>query len=361
VGAQAAEVGHSEARERHLAVQGLVPRDLVGGVHASVGVVRVNHLEAGLLQALKHVLGGGEGGQAVADLDSLLDADVVLVVGVVLVGDDPLVSGEQGALLQHARDTAEGHHAVGGVAGGLDLVGGVEVLSGPGELLEVSLDQLALVAQAVGLVVFISDFNLVVVNGDALNGSTREHGNVAHGAANTASNVKHLHSGLEAEATGQVILSALDTLHEGLVVEARAEVETLSPAPLVEISHQVVEVVDHVSVLGLADLDRLDGGDGTGLVAGTSEHVLVVSDGFTELTLLQGVITVVQDLHTTTKLTVVIIAISVHRSRAEDKETGSQSGNGGGANQHRVLLGILGGLLHNLLHLLGINHLGHFT
>lgn len=45
---QPAHVGHAEPRHRHLAVEGVVPGDLVGGMHVLVRIVVRLHFEAGL-------------------------------------------------------------------------------------------------------------------------------------------------------------------------------------------------------------------------------------------------------------------------------------------------------------------------
>ena len=135
---QSAYVGHAEAGHGHLAVQRVVPGDLVGRVHILVGIVVVLHLEARLLQALHDVLRSGQSGQTVAHLDALLDAHVVLVVGVVLLRYHPVVAGEATAWLQHSGDLCEGDDPVRRVASGLNLVGGVEVFVGPRKGLEIT-------------------------------------------------------------------------------------------------------------------------------------------------------------------------------------------------------------------------------
>mmetsp|Transcript_237 Transcript_237/g.477 ORF Transcript_237/g.477 Transcript_237/m.477 type:complete len:315 (-) Transcript_237:101-1045(-) len=313
-------------------------------MYAPVGVVRGQHLEARSLQVLVNHVPGNQRGQPVAHLDALLDPHVVLVGRVVLGQNHPLVAGEERALLEHAVDAAEGLYAVGGVAGGLDLVRGVEVLVRPGQGLEVSLGELAEVREAVVLVILVADVHLVLVDGDALHGGARERRDVAHRPAHAAAHVQHLHARHQTEAGGEVVLCALEGLHEGLVLPAGAEVEALPPAPLVEVRYQVVEMVDHVGVLSLAHLDRLLGGDGARRVARARKHALVVLDRGLELLTLNGVVRVVQELRDG-DAALVVVSVSRHGGLAHNEHRGGQRDDRGDTHGQGVLLRELGGLL----------------
>lgn len=68
VGDQATNVSHAEARERHLSVERVIPRDLVGCVHALVSVVTILHFEARLLQTVNNMLRSGQSWQSITDL-----------------------------------------------------------------------------------------------------------------------------------------------------------------------------------------------------------------------------------------------------------------------------------------------------
>mmetsp|Transcript_34590 Transcript_34590/g.50555 ORF Transcript_34590/g.50555 Transcript_34590/m.50555 type:complete len:334 (+) Transcript_34590:614-1615(+) len=251
VGGDPAQAGHPEALERVGAVQRGVPGDLVGRVLAAVGVVVLQHLEAGLLEGLHHLLGRGQRGQPVAHLDALLDLHVPRVTRVVVVAHHPLVAREPAALLEHAGHLGEGLHLVRGVASGLDGVGHVKVPRIPGQLLEVALVQVANVVQTHLLVVLVPHVYLVLVDCYAFNRGLRENGHVSHGTAHATPNIKSLHSWFHPQPRAQMVFCPLNGLHEFLIPPARPKVERLPPAPLIEISYQVVEAVHHLLVLSL--------------------------------------------------------------------------------------------------------------
>lgn len=348
---QTANVGHAETRKGVRAAQGSIPWDFVGGMLVAVQVEVINNFEARVLERLDDLVRGDQGGKTVADLNTFLDADVILVVGVVAVQHHPLKDAEKTALLQDLVHAREALNAVRGVAGSFDGVSNIEVLSREllVELLEITLVNLAKVIQAVGNVVLGTNAHLVLVDGNTFDVSTGEDGDVAHRAADTASNVQGTHTVLETKTKSEVVLGSLDGFQEGLVVPARTEVEALAPAPFVEVSHQVVKVVNHGRIASAADVDGLLVGDSTHVLASTSEHVLVVVNGSRELVTLQRVIRVVQDSHTTAQLVVEVLAISLQLSLAEDPQASQQGGGSGDTDSNRVLLHELGGLGHDLV------------
>mmetsp|Transcript_120850 Transcript_120850/g.347154 ORF Transcript_120850/g.347154 Transcript_120850/m.347154 type:complete len:339 (+) Transcript_120850:370-1386(+) len=215
-------------------------------LHAIPGV---EDLEACVLQGLGADRGVHEVGQAVAHLDVALDAAVVLVLRVVLVGEAPLVASEDGAGLQHAQDLPVDFGAVGRVAGGLDGVHRVERGVGEGQLHEVRLDELHLAADALLHGDGVAAVHLELVDGHCLDLGAGEACDVPRRAADAAAAVQHGGAFADAEAAGEVVLVAEDGLLETLALAPVREVEARAPAPLVELRRQVVVGVDEVGVI----------------------------------------------------------------------------------------------------------------
>mmetsp|Transcript_41931 Transcript_41931/g.131056 ORF Transcript_41931/g.131056 Transcript_41931/m.131056 type:complete len:330 (-) Transcript_41931:365-1354(-) len=230
-------------RERH-----------VPGLPASLGAVdgavaRLQHLEACVLEGLGADGGVHEVGQAVADLDVPLDLPVVGRGGVVAVRQAPLVAREDGSGLEHAEDLAVDLRAVGCVARGLDRVDAVEGRVREGQLHEVSLDKLHLAAHALAGGNGVASVHLELVDGDCLDLSASEAGDVPRRPADPAAAVQDLGALADAQAAGEVVLVPEDGLAEGLPGAAVREVEARAPAPLVELRRQVVIGVHQSSIL----------------------------------------------------------------------------------------------------------------
>ena len=77
-------------------------------------------------------------GNCKTHLNAFFNADVILVGGIVLVSDDPVVTSEFAALLEYTSHLCEGDYSVGRVASGFDLIGAFEVIVRPRKLLEVT-------------------------------------------------------------------------------------------------------------------------------------------------------------------------------------------------------------------------------
>jgi hypothetical protein len=93
--------------------------------------------------------------------------------------------------------------------------------------------------------------NLVVVVVQASNMSTGELGDLTGGTTHTATDIKNLHSLLDTNLVGKVVLMAGNGLVEGLTLGKSAEVEGLAPSVFVEIGSKVVVAARFKSVLGL--------------------------------------------------------------------------------------------------------------
>lgn len=105
---------------------------------------------------------------------------------------------------------------------------------------EVSLDEIELLRQALLRSVVSSSIDLIVVvvqTGDVAAGELCD---FARRSANTTSDVKHLHTLLDSDLVGKVVLMTGNRLIKGLAVGEAAEVEGLAPAILVQIGRQVV-------------------------------------------------------------------------------------------------------------------------
>lgn len=98
------------------------------------------------------------------------------------------------------------------------------------------------------------DLVIVVVQaGDVCAG---ELGDLSCWSTNTATNIENLHSVLDADLVGEVVLMASDSLEEWLVGGEAAEVEGLAPTVLVKVGTQVVVMLGKSGVLSLSCLIR---------------------------------------------------------------------------------------------------------
>lgn len=105
---------------------------------------------------------------------------------------------------------------------------------------EISLDELQLVGQTLLESIVSGTVDLVVVVVETSNVSTSELGDLAGRAADTTTNIEHLHVLLDAHAVSQVVLMSGNGLVKRLAIGKAAEVERLSPAILVQIGRKVV-------------------------------------------------------------------------------------------------------------------------
>jgi len=85
-------------------------------------VTLFNNLESSALERLQNVLGRRDVGQTVTLLNSFLDGTVLLVRGIVLIGQAPFVASENTSGLENSQDLGVALLFVGCVGGGLDLV-----------------------------------------------------------------------------------------------------------------------------------------------------------------------------------------------------------------------------------------------
>jgi len=225
VGDKTADVGHAEARWREGSVEWFIPSDFVLGMHVGVGIEVIQDFETSLLQAVDDVLRSGKGWQTVTYFNTFLDADVILVLRIVLLRDHPIVAGEKSSRLQDTVNSLEGDDAIRRVASCLNFKCDIEGFVFPRQFLEVSLVRLAQVRQTIVGVIFVSNFDLVVVDGDTIDLASGKDSHVSHWATNTTSDVKSSHAVLHAQTQGQVVLCTLDGFQESFVMESWAEVE----------------------------------------------------------------------------------------------------------------------------------------
>mmetsp|Transcript_13997 Transcript_13997/g.32055 ORF Transcript_13997/g.32055 Transcript_13997/m.32055 type:complete len:390 (+) Transcript_13997:168-1337(+) len=202
------------------------------------------HLEANLLRSLLNLRVRAHVRQSIAVIDALDDLDMTLVVLVEHRRRHPLVRREVASRLEHAVSLLV--HILDGwrVARSLDGVAAVEAVVLERHLEEVALDHLALLVESRALVVAAAALHLVVVDGDARDVSPAMSGNDAHRATDAAPNVERLHALLEPSAVGDVVLVHLLRRLVRLALHRRAEMEALSPSPLVDVRDKVVEGVD---------------------------------------------------------------------------------------------------------------------
>jgi hypothetical protein len=118
---------------------------------------------------------------------------------------------------------------------------------------EVALDEFQLVGQTLLESVVGGTLDLVIVVVQTGNVSTGELGNLAGRAADTTTNVEDLHSLLDADAVGKIVLVTGNGLAERFAVGEAAEVERLAPAVFVQIGGEVVIARYQ---LALVDMDR---------------------------------------------------------------------------------------------------------
>mmetsp|Transcript_15439 Transcript_15439/g.24374 ORF Transcript_15439/g.24374 Transcript_15439/m.24374 type:complete len:478 (-) Transcript_15439:198-1631(-) len=217
-------------------------------------VARLQQLKAHLLKRLVHLPGGDHVRQPVPFLNGLLDLAVLLVLGIVLVCEAPLVAGEHAPGLQHPHDLPIHLQPVGGVARGLDGVRAVEALVREGHLHEVALHRPHPLLQPLRPVEGVAALHLVLVEGDPGDVRSSELGDVAVGAPDAATAVQQLIPGLGAQAAGEVVLVPADGLSEGLERPAVGKVETRAPAPLIKQRGQLVVGVDQGCVVAVSGL-----------------------------------------------------------------------------------------------------------
>ena len=113
---------------------------------------------------------------------------------------------------------------------------------------EVTLDKVELVRKALLGGIMRRTFDLIVVVVQAGDMASGELGDLTGGATNTAPDVEHPHTLLDANRVREVVLVAGNGLVERLAVGEAAEVEGLAPSILVEVGREVVVATGSVSV-----------------------------------------------------------------------------------------------------------------
>lgn len=216
-------------RLTHRSLERVVPLDLVIGRTHVLGMFNG---EAHVLERLQTVLDGHHLGNAVADLETPNDPQMLWVGGVVLVGHDPLIAAKDAAGFEDPVSLAIDTLETRGVDGGLDRVAGVEsgLVKGHGH--EVALDKVGLGVQPGGDGVALGAADLVVVVIEACDMGAREVANLAGGAADAAANVEDAVGGLDVQVGSEIVLVAGDGLLEGLPGSESAEMEGGSPGIL---------------------------------------------------------------------------------------------------------------------------------
>mmetsp|Transcript_77223 Transcript_77223/g.165550 ORF Transcript_77223/g.165550 Transcript_77223/m.165550 type:complete len:200 (-) Transcript_77223:218-817(-) len=173
-------------------------------------------------------------------------------LGIVFVGQAPLIADEHGSGFENAQDLAVDLQAVRCVACGLDGIGAIEVGVGEGQLHEVGLNQLHLIADALPEGNDVTTVNLEVIDGDGLYLRACEARDVARRPADATTTIKEEVVFVNAETPGQVILMAEDGLAEALTLTPVGEVEARTPTPLIELRRQVVVGVDKLRIIRAA-------------------------------------------------------------------------------------------------------------
>ncbi len=227
-------------------------------IRAVSQILVVQHLKARVLDGVESLLDLAHVGNAITLLDSEADLTVVKVVVVVIISHEPLVDTKDTTGLEHTEDFAIDALEGGGMDGGLDGIDSIEAVVGKGHLHKVTLDKVELLGQTLLGSVVGGAVNLVIIVVQAGDMAAGELGNLAGRAADTAANIEHSHTLLDANAVGEVVLVTGNGLVEWLAGRKAAEVERLAPAVLVEVGRKVVVAIEglawFVSTVGAAHL-----------------------------------------------------------------------------------------------------------
>jgi len=105
---------------------------------------------------------------------------------------------------------------------------------------EVTLDERELFGKAFFLGIPRGTLDLIIVVVQANNIRSGKFDNLSSGSANTTSNIKYLHSFLDAHDVGEVVLMSGDGLSEWLTIGKATKMERATPAVLVQIGGKIV-------------------------------------------------------------------------------------------------------------------------
>mmetsp|Transcript_34 Transcript_34/g.74 ORF Transcript_34/g.74 Transcript_34/m.74 type:complete len:308 (+) Transcript_34:249-1172(+) len=280
--ANTTKTSHTETFQRQGSFQCLVPGNLMFRMHIFIGIVCIKDFKSCIFKCLNNLLGCYQGGKSISNLNSLLDTNVLFVVGIITtIGKyNPFISGKVSTLFQAFIDPTETSFAIRTMASGLNLIGNIksiwlEVLW---NFLKITLYNSARLSQSLQCIVFVTNANLIIINSYSGDISSSKSSNVPHRSSYTTSNIEYLLRGIQSSSKGQVILGAMNRLAESFTFETWSKVKRLSPAPLIKISHKIIKRVHHGFILLLSQVNALLGRCGSNVLSGTTKEFFIALD-----------------------------------------------------------------------------------
>mmetsp|Transcript_1182 Transcript_1182/g.2645 ORF Transcript_1182/g.2645 Transcript_1182/m.2645 type:complete len:400 (-) Transcript_1182:18-1217(-) len=223
--------------------------DLEAGV-PRVGVGRLAQVDlllqdqAGLLRGLAMGFCRPERRHAGGDGDLVDVVLLLLVVGVVLVGDEDLVGGQFAALLQAPRELAVGGVEVGGVLQRVDAEDLVEGIALKRHLVVVALHHLALSGQPRFRDALGATLDLLVGHGEACDVGSRDLRNLAPNLSEAAAELENLLPLLGVQGLGHDVVELVVALLSGQAMGHGDEVPEWSTGHGDDVGHDLVVVAD---------------------------------------------------------------------------------------------------------------------
>jgi hypothetical protein len=246
----------SDVLEVPASLQSGVPRLAVdSGISGKIKVF--NNFESSISESLDNFTVVDEVGKRVTFFDVSLDLLVVGIGGVVLVSCGPFIASKHSSRLKNLVDLLKDLDTLRSMASSFNRIGRIKRSFGILEVHKVALLSLTEVIQVGLLIALISSLDLVIIVIDSNHLSSRESSNTSHRSSNTTAKVNAFHTRLETKLESEPMLMSGDRSMEVLTLEGWGKVEALSPSVLVKVCDEVVVVVDHQRILGLALVNLL--------------------------------------------------------------------------------------------------------
>mmetsp|Transcript_5092 Transcript_5092/g.7756 ORF Transcript_5092/g.7756 Transcript_5092/m.7756 type:complete len:201 (-) Transcript_5092:327-929(-) len=185
----------------------------------------------------------------------------------------PLITHEQTALLEAVINSRETNLPIRTVASRLNCISSIKgsSLELLWKFLKVSLNQAALLINALLSAILIADFNLVLVNCNTGDVGASKLLNIAQGTTNTTSNIKYFRSWCDIAPQCKIMFSTVDRFLECFTLQAGCKMKGLSPSPFIKVSHQIIKAVHHSGIFLLPVLNTVSCGRSANILSRTGK------------------------------------------------------------------------------------------
>mmetsp|Transcript_18896 Transcript_18896/g.24557 ORF Transcript_18896/g.24557 Transcript_18896/m.24557 type:complete len:289 (+) Transcript_18896:561-1427(+) len=248
-------------------------------MHIGVGIIRFDNFKTTIFEALDNFGSGSERGETISNLYSFFYTNMIFVITIITPfwKYDPFISNKDATFFKTVSNSGKSFHAIRRVTSSLNSIRCVKRLGFKNllQLLEVTLHKLTSVGESFLRVVFVTNLDLIFVDGNSSDTGLGMLGNITKRTSYSTSYIQNFIPLAESSRSYEKILTTLNRFHKSLTNITWGKMKRLSPTIFIKVRDQIVKTIHHGLVLLFPRLNTLIRCNCTILLPSTIKQLLV--------------------------------------------------------------------------------------